>query len=170
MYEGFGKMFSKPWQSLAFVGGILVLVVIIFGGEGQPSGLSSAVEVAQSSAERRSGQGDETAVPPVPASEVAQFEDTGAGDQAEGFADFEIQEYGAPQLNPSPGNAPAASPGASSRNSSSNTFASANQAQGAPSGGTRNGATYRPRIMPLDPSDDPNLSADIRAALDKKAR
>lgn len=167
MYEGFGKMFSKPWQSLAFVGGILVLVVIIFGGEGQPSGLSSAVEVAQSSAERRSGQGDETAVPSVPDSEVAQFEDTGAGDQAEGFADFEIQEYGAPQLNPSPGNAPAASSGGIS---SSNAFASANQAQGAPSGGTRNGATYRPRIMPLDPSDDPNLSADIRAALDKKAR
>lgn len=163
--KGLGKMFSKPWQSLAFVGGVLVLVVIIFGSGDRPTGLSSAVEVAQNSAAQRASSNDEISAQPASAEAAPQFDDapvtdTAAEDGSNGFADFQIEQYGAPQASAAPAN-----PGGWAPN---NTASGSDRPQGPPPPGMRNSANATPRILPQDPSTDPNLIADLRRVLDKK--
>lgn len=150
-------MFPKPWQSLALVGFVLLFVVLIFDGEERPAGISNVVDAAQNSAQQRAQEDDQAAPTDELAEAPTSFED--AENSADDFNAYEIEDYGAPQVSAAPRDPAVSQPGAAVRR--------ADWPKGPPAPGTRNTVNAPPRIIPKDPSKDPDLQADLDAALKK---
>ncbi len=150
-------MFPKASHALAFVGAVLVFVVLVFGADEQPVGISNAVEAAQNSAQQRAARegGQAVANEIDPDTDAAAFDEFNTGPV--GFDDFEIQQYGAPQIDVAPRKVAARASGPSARRT--------DLPQGPPPPGMRDFAKAPPRIIPKDPSSDPDLQADLDAAL-----
>ncbi len=164
-------MFSKAWQAVAFVGFILIAIVFVFGGEGQPVGVSNAVDVAQQKGSERSVAGENTTFAAAPTPQAPQINE--GANASGGFADFEIQEYGTPQFDPTPGDdAGWGTPvqGATGQSGQRSPAQNAVLPQGPPPPGVRDPSKAPPRIIPHDPSNDPDLAADVSRALARRSR
>lgn len=154
-------MFPKAWQSVAFVGFILLLIAMVFGNEDASSGIANMAGAGSNNAAGQPVSQPESQAAPAAQTASPDFDER-AEDAVSGFADFQIEEYGAPQLDPTPaGTSDWGSPSPSSEPARPRAAASVSARRVSEPGSSQD--------IPALPRTTPDFDAEINASIKKQA-